>query len=224
LEFVDSLVEREISIMEATTLTQEPSVIVSTLLSLAETQVIPKLRESVATGNFPFAAAILTQEDLKPVTVSTNHFKDSPLLHGETSCIREFFLNPKDSRPEARSSVFFSTHEPCSLCLSGIAWTGFPVVYHLFTYQNTHDLLGVSMDPDIIKEVFRVRAPSDTDETLRARPLYNKQNRYFSIMSISELIDKLQDEDERNRLKKEAERVKSLWAPLNHIFTNGSGE
>lgn len=194
----------------------QPYTIVSTLLRLAETQLIPKLRDSVAAGNLPFGAAILAQEGLKAVTVSTNNVRDSPLLHGETNCIREFFLKPEDTRPEARASVFFATHEPCSLCLSGIAWTGFPVVYHLFTYEETHDLLGVSGDIDILEEVFRVRAPGDSDESLRDRPLYNRRNKYFSVVSISELIDTIPDEEERQDMRREAERIKSLWGPLNH--------
>ena len=202
----------------------QPYNIVSTLLRLAETQLIPKLRDSVAAGNLPFGAAVLTQKDLKPVTVSTNNSRDWPLLHGETNCIREFFLSPGDSRPDARASIFFSTHEPCSLCLSGIAWTGFPFVYHLFTYEDTRDLLGIPGDIDILEEVFRVRAPGDSDETLRDRPLYNKRNKYFSAMSISELIDIIPDEEERHSLRKEAERVKSLWEPLNHVFSTRRAE
>ncbi|KAI9708721.1 MAG: hypothetical protein M1820_003676 [Bogoriella megaspora] len=179
--------------------THEPSFIVSKLLTLAETQIIPKLRESVAAGNLPFGAAITTQEHLEPMTVSTNHVRDSPLLHGETNCIREFFLKPKDSRPEPCNSVFFSTHQPCSLCLSGLAWTGFPIIYYLFTYEETRDLLGIPKEIDILESVFRVRAPGDTDETLRARPLYNRRN----------------SEEDRRHFRKEAERVKSLWEPLN---------
>ncbi|KAI9685537.1 MAG: hypothetical protein M1822_004395 [Bathelium mastoideum] len=200
-------------------LAHEPSVLVSRLLTLAETQIIPKLRESVA-GGPPFGAAISTKEHLKPVTVSTNHKREPPLLHGETNCIREFFLQAKDSRPEPRNCIFFSTHQPCSLCLSGLAWTGFPTIYYLFTYQETSDLLGIPEDVDILEEVFRVRAPGDTDETLRARPLYNKQNKYFSTTSISELIDDIPYKEERHRLRREAERVKSLWEPLNHVFVN----
>ncbi|SPO04196.1 uncharacterized protein DNG_06879 [Cephalotrichum gorgonifer] len=196
---------------------QDASVIASTLLRVAETQVIPKLRESVAAGNYPFAAAVLMQEDLKPVTISTNDDHDSPLLHGETNCIREFFLIPKPSRPAPRNTVFFSTHEPCSMCLSSIAWTGFPVVYYLFTYEDTRDLLGVAGDIHILEEVFRVRAPGDTDETLRERPLYNKRNSYFSAISISELIDEIPDEEGRRRTREEVERVKSLWDGLNHV-------
>ena len=205
---------------EVTKLAHDPSVIVSAFLKLAETQIIPKLRESVAAGNPPFGAAISTQEHLKPVTVSTNHCRDSPLLHGETNCIREFFLNPKDSRPEPCNSVFFSTHQPCPLCLSGLAWTRFPIIYYLFTYEDTNNLLGISGEIDILEEVFRVRAPGDTDETLRARPLYNKRNKLFSTVSISELIDEIPDEKDRQYLGKEAERVKSLWEPLNYAFVN----
>lgn len=197
----------------------KPHTIVSTLLRLAETQLIPKLRDSVAAGNLPFGAAILAQEGLGAVTVSTNNARESPLLHGETNCIREFFLSPEDSRPDARASIFFSTHEPCSLCLSGIAWTRFPVVYYLFTYEDTRDLMGVGEDIDILEEVFRVRAPGDSDGTLRDRPLYNKQNKYFCAMSVSELINTIPDEEARLNMRKESKRVKALWEPLYRVLS-----
>ena len=202
----------------ALTLNYSSSALLSAIIKTAESKLIPITRDSVAEGGAPFGAAILTQSSLEPVTVSINAWRESPLLHGETNCIREFFQNAPETRPETESCIFFATHEPCSLCLSGIAWTGFPLVIYLYTYEDTRDLLGVSGDIEILEEIFRVRAPGDTDETLAARPLYNKQNKFFSAKSMADLVDEIGDTEERERLKKEIEKVRAIYNDFSRMW------
>jgi tRNA(Arg) A34 adenosine deaminase TadA len=186
-----------------------PTALVSSMLFIAEHDIVPKLRQSVAEGNKAFAAAVLSQSDLAPITVSVGKVVESPLLHGETSCIRDFFAD--GNHPPSRDCIFFSTHEPCSLCLSGIAWTGFRVVYFLFTYEDTRDLFGVGGDIDILEEVFRVRAPCDDEESLKQRPFYNKSTGYFVAKSMWELLDEVEDEAEKEKWKREIERVRESF-------------
>lgn len=185
-----------------------------TILHLTEVQIIPLLHESAKAGNLPFGAAILSQADLHPVTVAANNVQGSPLLHGETNCIRQFFEIAEDIRPDTGSCIFYATHEPCSLCLSGIAWTAFPVVYYLFTYEDIREQLGIPGGVDILEEVFRVPAPSDTEESLRDRPLYNRENQFFTAIPVSELVEAIKGEAERDRAEVELERTKSLWDGL----------
>ncbi|KAF4122775.1 Cytidine and deoxycytidylate deaminase zinc-binding region [Geosmithia morbida] len=85
--------------------------------------------------------------------------------------------------------IFLATHEPCSLCLSAIAWSGFTRVYHLFTHDDSRRLFAIPHDIDILQQVFRVRseASSETEDQLARRPLYNRRNRFFTAMSIDEL-------------------------------------
>ena len=172
---------------------------------------MPLLQQSVSDGNGPFAAAIFHQSDLTPFTVSVNKTKESSLLHGETNCIREFFANPADKRPPVSSCLFFATHEPCSLYLSGISWTKFPVVCFLFTYEDTLDLLGIGGDIDIIEEVFRVVGPGDTGDSLKARTLYNKENRFFTAKSVDELWGGLEEGAQKEGLRGEIQRVRALF-------------
>ena len=183
--------------------------LLSALLSVAEHDIIPKMRQGVADGNQAFAAAVLSQGDLAPVTVSVNKAVESPLLHGETSCIRDFFADP--DHPPSRECIFLSTHEPCSLCLSGITWTGFQVVYFMFTYEDSRDLFGVGRDIDILEEVFRVKAPGDDEESLKGRALYNKKNRFFAAKSMWELLDEVEGGEERKKWRTEVDRVRELY-------------
>jgi len=199
-------------------LTGRVSTVISTLLNVTERDILPLLRKGVSEGNGPFAAAIFKKSDLSTVVVSCNKWRESPLLHGETNCIREFFVLPEPSRPAVADTLFFATHEPCPLCLSAVSWTRFDTVYFLFTHEETRDLLGVGGDIEILEEVFRVRAPCDTDETLASRARYNKTNKFFTAKSVAELMEEVEDLDEKEALRSEAERVKKLF----HEFRDAS--
>jgi Cytosine/adenosine deaminases len=201
--------------------THSAETLISTLLQVTEDRIVPLTRSGVSSGSKVFGAAILNRLDLSPVTVSTNNERVSPLLHGEINCIQEFFASPAEGRPATRDCVFFATHEPCSLCLSGITWAGFNQFYYLFTYEDSRDLFSIPYDIDILQEVFRVPAPSDTPETLAARPLYNRKNKFFTAKSLADLLQDIPDETQRRHWAAEIERVKGLYSSLNERYQQG---
>ncbi|KAK1828500.1 cytidine deaminase-like protein [Podospora conica] len=198
-----------------------PTTILSTILRLTEESIIPLTSAGVSSGSKLFGAAILARFDLSPVTVATNNERESPLLHGEINCIQQFFASPSPSRPATKDCVFFATHEPCSLCLSGITWAGFNEFYYLFTYEDSRDLFAIPYDIEILEEVFRVPGEGDTDATLRARPLYNRKNKFFTAKSLADLVGEVEDEGERERLMGEIERVKGLYNGLSETYQEG---
>ncbi|KAJ2985061.1 hypothetical protein NUW58_g5736 [Xylaria curta] len=148
----------------------DPVSLLKALLTTIEEEVIPLTSQGVASGSKLFGAAILSKAGLVPLTVSTNNEAASPLLHGEINCIQQFFAqtsfrDPTDAskpassqRPNPRDCVFLATHEPCSLCLSGITWSGFDNFFYLFTYEDSRDLFSIPYDIEILQEVFRVPA------------------------------------------------------------------
>ncbi|KAJ9142324.1 Cytidine deaminase-like protein [Pleurostoma richardsiae] len=199
-----------------------PTTLLSNLLRITEEKIVPLTQAGVSSGSKLFGAAILQRSDLAAHTVATNNERVSPLLHGEINCIQQFFTSdPSSSRPSTRDCIFFATHEPCSLCLSGITWAGFGEIYFLFTYEDSRDLFAIPHDIDILQEVFRVPAPGDTPETLAARPLYNRQNRFFTARSLAELVAEVEDEGERARWAAEVERVKALYNALSETYQEG---
>ncbi|KAF6792068.1 hypothetical protein CSOJ01_14199 [Colletotrichum sojae] len=203
---------------------RDPRTLLSALLSLTESRIVPLTRRGVSSGSKLFGAAILSSANLEPYTVATNDERTSPLLHGEINCIQQFFTSTHPDparRPSPRTDcLFFATHEPCSLCLSGIAWSGFREVYYLFTYEDSRDLFAIPHDINILEQVFRVRAEGEDDAALGRRHLYNRTNRFFTARSLGDLVEKL-PEEEREHWRGEMNRVKGLYNALSDTYQEG---
>jgi len=107
------------------------------------------------------------------------------------------------------------------LCLSGITWSGFNEFYYLFTYEDSRDLFGIPYDIDILRSVFQVPSAGDTEEALAVRPLYNRENKFFTARSLAELIDSVEDLGARDGLKVELDRVKSRYDELSAVYQRG---
>ncbi|KAI1628939.1 cytidine/deoxycytidylate deaminase family protein [Exophiala viscosa] len=195
--------------------------IAEALLAATEHSIVPLTAKQVAQGSKLFGAAILDKASLSTILAETNNERESPLLHGEINCIQQFFKLPKDGRPETKDCIFFATHEPCSLCLSGITWSGFNEFYYMFTYEDSRDLFAIPYDIQILQEVYQVPSPSDTEETLAAKPLYNRTNKFFKAKSLAELIDSVEDEASRMKLASELQRVKQLYNQLSDTYQEG---
>ncbi|OAL04675.1 cytidine deaminase-like protein [Phaeosphaeriaceae sp. SRC1lsM3a] len=201
--------------------------VVSALLRVVEESIIPLTRKGVSSGSKLFGAAILAREGLKPLTIATNNERVSPLLHGEINCIQQFFtidFPDTATRPNpAKDCIFFATHEPCSLCLSGITWSGFNEFYYLFTYEDSRDLFSIPYDIDILEQVFRVQG-EETDEQMQRRSLYNRNNKFFTARSVAEMVAEVADESERSTLLAEMQRVRAMYDALSETYQEGKKE
>lgn len=202
-----------------------PRELLAALLRTTESDIVPLTRAGVSSGSKLFGAAILSSSTLSPHTVATNNERASPLLHGEINCIQQFYTTTfpeAGTRPSPRDDcVFFATHEPCSLCLSGIAWSGFKEVYFLFTYEDSRDRFAIPYDIDILEQVFRVPAEGESAEALAQRQLYNKSNKFFNARSLGTLVDAIEDQVEREHWRAEVERIKKLYDGLSDTYQEG---
>jgi tRNA(Arg) A34 adenosine deaminase TadA len=212
----------------ATLPASSPHMLISNLLKTIEDRIIPLTRDGVTSGSKVFGAAILSQQTLSPLTVATNNERVSPLLHGEINCIQQFFtvdFPDPATRPDPRKDcIFLATHEPCSLCLSGITWSGFSEVYYLFTYEDSRDLFSIPYDIEILQEVFRVRGEGELEEQVQAKPLYNRTNKFFTAKSFADVVGAIEDDDGRKKWMLEIERVKSLYGALSERYQEGKIE
>ena len=194
---------------------------ISRLLDVIETDLVPLTRRGVTSGNKLFGAAILRKSDLSVVIAETNNETENPLWHGEMHAIKRFYELPPEDRPAPQDCLFLATHEPCSLCLSGITWSGFDNFYYLFSYEETRDAFGIPHDIRILKEVYAVPDP-DRDAVMEGRPLYNRRNAFFQSHDIQQMIAGL-DRSSKERLVARVDDLNAVYNDLSAAYQKDKG-
>jgi tRNA(Arg) A34 adenosine deaminase TadA len=196
--------------------------LVERLLDVIETDLAPLSRQRIsAQGDKIFGAAILRKSDHSVIVAETNNETESPLWHGEMNAIRRFFERPAKDRPDTKDCLFLATHEPCSLCLSGITWSGFDNFYYLFSYEDTRDTFNIPHDIRILREVYAVPDP-DRAAPAPDRDYYNRDNAFFHSHSIPRMIAGL-DRGSKERLTARVDDLTALYADLSEIYQRGKG-
>ena len=196
--------------------------LVSRLLDVTEHDLLPLTRRGVGGGNKLFGAAILRKSDLSLVVAETNNETENPIWHGEMHAIRRFYEIPAAERPAPRDCLFLATHEPCSLCLSGITWSGFDNFYYLFSYEDTRDAFGIPHDIRILKEVYAVPDP-DRGYVPAERPLYNRKNAFFTAHDIQQMIAGM-DRSSKERLIARVDDLNAAYNDLSATYQADKGK
>lgn len=186
--------------------------LIDRLLDVIEKDIVPKTTAGVAEGDKLFGAAILRKSDLSLVIAETNHETENPLWHGEVHCLKRFYEMPKAERVDTKEAIFLATHEPCSLCLSAITWTGFVNFYYLFSHEDSRDSFAIPHDLKILKEVFTLEPGG-----------YNAENAYWKSYSIRRLVRDL-PETERARLEARIARIAATYDELSSTYQFGKGD
>ena len=173
------------------------------ILDIFLNNLIPETKISVSKGNKIFGAFVLDKTDLSLVVTGLNNEIENPIYHGEISTIINFFklrnLNPKDY-------LFISSHEPCSLCLSAITWSGFDNFYYLFHYEDTESTFNIPHDLKILKEVFKID-----------KGQYSKNNTFWQSYSIIEEIKELQT-SENDKLLAKIKEINKLYEDISNNY------
>ncbi|MBN1932278.1 MAG: nucleoside deaminase [Desulfobacterales bacterium] len=176
--------------------------LISRFLDIIENNIFPKTQRGVDDGHKIFGAAILLKKDLSLVLAETNHENECPLWHGEIYTIKKFYEMPEPPNPS--ECIFLSTHEPCSMCLSALAWSGFPLVYFLFTYDETKDDFEIPDDLKILRQIFKCSKPA-------------RKSEYLELFSIIELLKDLPDSSSRKILGR-IEGIKNSYVQLSNLY------
>ena len=175
----------------------------NTILDIFLNNLIPDTKISVSKGNKIFGSFVIKKNNLSLIVTGTNNEMENPLFHGEISTIINFFklsnLNPKEY-------FFISSHEPCSLCLSAITWSGFDNFYYFYPYEETKFTFNIPHDLKILKEVFKI----DKGE-------YSKNNSYWQSYSIIDDIKELQN-SENDKLFTKIKEIKKLYEDLSENY------
>ena len=180
--------------------------VITRLLDVMENNIVPMTKASVAAGNKLFGAAILRKSDLSLVIAETNNEMENPLWHGEVHALKRFYEMPAETRPDTRDCIFLATHEPCSLCLSAITWTGFDNFWYFFSYEDSRDAFAIPHDLRILKEVFTL------DDGR-----YNAENAFWTSHSLKPAITTL-DEPRRSALSAQADRIAAAYDAMSATY------
>lgn len=180
----------------------EPESLIPRLLDVIEQDIVPKTRAGVAAGNELFGAAILHKSDLRLVLAETSNETENPLWHGELLAVTRFYELDRTIRPHARDCVFVSSHEPCALCLSAIAHSGFDNFFYLFSREEGRARAHVSYDQRVMRELFGLPSPT-----------YHVQNAYWNSYSLRAAVDTTPD-PRRLPLVAHIERLQGLYGEL----------
>ncbi|CAN7431734.1 nucleoside deaminase [Rhizobium sp. LjRoot30] len=175
-----------------------------------EKDILPLTEKGVAVGNKVFGAAILRKSDLSLVVAETNNELENPLWHGEVHTLKRFY--ERRERPDTRDLVFFSTHEPCPMCMAAITWAGFDNFYYFFSYEDSRDSFAIPHDLKILKEVFGLEPGG-----------YRKQNAFWNCFSVGDLVE-AEEEAARRPLKVQMARIRAAYDSLSATYQASKGE
>ena len=175
-------------------------------LDVFRKNILPLTSEGVNLGNKIFGAAILKKNDHSLVVAGTNNEIENPLWHGEIHTLKKFYEIEKKMRPDEKNCIFLSSHEPCSLCLSAITFSGFDNFYYLFPYESTSEEFSIPHDLNILKEVFNINDGN-----------YIKNNSYWTSYSINNLINKLTD-SKKKKLTESFNIIKNKYFDLSKKY------
>lgn len=186
--------------------------LIDRLLDVIEHDIVPKTEDGIEHGNKLFGATILRKSDRSLVLAETNNETENPLWHGEVHCLKRFYEMPKAERVDTKDAIFLATHEPCSLCLSAITWTGFDNFYYLFSHEDSRDSFAIPHDLKILKEVFTLEPGG-----------YNAENAYWKSYSLRRLVRELPQAD-RARLEGRIAAIAGKYDALSAEYQDGKAD
>ena len=181
-------------------------ILLNKFLGTFKNDILPLTIKGVDNGNKIFGAAIIKKNDHSLVVAGSNNETENPIWHGEIHTLKKFYELNKKMRPKEKNCIFLSSHEPCSLCLSAITFSGFDNFYYLFPYESTNDEFNIPHDLNILKEVFDIKDGK-----------YIKENSYWRSYNINILLNKLKDTN-KERLIESFNEIKQTYIDLSKKY------
>tara|TARA_B100000686_G_scaffold294854_1_gene325335 strand:+ start:676 stop:1263 length:588 start_codon:yes stop_codon:yes gene_type:complete len=186
-------------------------ILLKNFLDVFNKEILPLTHKGVNLGNKIFGAAILNKVDNRLIVAGSNNETENPMWHGEINTLKKFYEIEKKTRPNENNCIFLSSHEPCSLCLSAITFSGFDNFYYLFPYEATSNEFSIPHDLNILKEVFNINDGN-----------YNKKNSYWKSYSIMNLVEELTDN--KQKIKESFNILKKKYFDLSNKYQSSKNK
>ncbi len=186
---------------------QPDAALLRRLLEVLANDILPLTERAVQEGNKIFGAALLRKSDHSLYLAATNNEMQSPLHHGEMHLLKLFYEIPTAERAPVSELIFLSTHEPCSMCLSAITWSGFDNFCHFFSHEDSRDAFNIPHDLKILDEVFALKPGQ-----------YNKRNEFWDSFNIVEQLKTVADETARQELSVLVESIKARYEAASSVY------
>ncbi|ORY81770.1 cytidine deaminase-like protein, partial [Leucosporidium creatinivorum] len=171
-------------------------------------RILPLTTKGIAKGGGVYGAGIFDKKAVSEnkdslLAIGTNMWNKSPLIHGETDCIREFFELPEESRPRTKDTYFFTSHEPCPMCLSAITWGGFDIFYIFWSYEDSETLFDEPYSRRINEAVWGAQDGN-----------YAHENRFWKAKYVVKMVEALEEGEVKSALQAQVARIKDTYAEL----------
>jgi tRNA(Arg) A34 adenosine deaminase TadA len=184
-----------------------PEQIAARLLDVMENDILPLTANGVSGGAKVFGAALLRKSDLSLVIAGTNNETENPLWHGEVHTLKQFYEMPGEKK--TKDLIFFSTHEPCTMCMSAITWAGFDNYYYFYSHEDSRDAFAIPHDLLIMKELYGLDAGG-----------YHRQNAFWKSYYLGDLVS-VSPDDKRAMLEEQTARIKAEYDRLSGVYQSG---
>lgn len=125
---------------------------VERIIQAIKNDLLPVTKAGVAAGNHVFGGIVLNASTMDTVVAGSNNRKVNPIFHGEIDTIQRFFA--LNNHPAPADCIFVASHDPCSMCISAIAWSGFKEIWVLFEYEDVAKDFDMPVDILMYREIF----------------------------------------------------------------------
>ena len=169
---------------------------IEAILRAIKDDLLPLTKKSVQHGNHVFGGLVLDAKTFETVIAGTNRRQDNPIFHGEIDTIIRFF--GIKNHPDPANCIFVASHDPCSMCISAIAWSGFKEIWVLFGYEDVAKDFEMPVDLMMYREIFGVEGAKE-------------ENAFFRKYSIKRESENAPDADAlKVKIREIAERYASF--------------
>ncbi|MDO5562044.1 MAG: nucleoside deaminase [Synergistaceae bacterium] len=162
---------------------------IEAIVSAIKNDLLPLTRKGVSEGGHVFGGLVLDGKTYKTVAVGTNRRQVNPIYHGEIDTIQNFFAL-KD-RPAPEDCIFIASHEPCSMCVSAISWSGFREIWVLFDGADMTKDFEMPVDLLMYKEIFGVDGARNENSFFKKYDLKAEAAKEQDAEELAEKIDEL---------------------------------